>query len=223
MAPPASSSGMNGNGTSSAGEGDGSSRRRVGRPRVDRQQAEARCKILDAAEALFAENGFDATPASAVAARAGVTSALIFYYFGTKRGLLQALIDERPFLPRFAELVADVDAVDRHALLCTAGERLYDLAHHSGPMVRIVVREVLQRDELRLHWEEVLERAVDALADRIVAAEGPELERRRALAMARLFFNAIAFQALFGPDMQPRRAVEETVDVVLGAASAGVT
>ena len=190
----------------------------MGRPRVDRQQAEARCKILDAAETLFAENGFDATPTSAIAARAGVTSALIFYYFRTKRGLLQALIDERPFLPRFADLVADVDADDRRTLLRVAGERLYDLAHRSGPMVRIVVREVLQRDELRRHWEDVLERAIGALAERIRAADGPALDAAQADAVARLFFNAVAFQALFGPDLEKGRTVAEAVEVVLAGA-----
>jgi AcrR family transcriptional regulator len=190
----------------------------VGRPRVDRRQAEARCKILDAAETLFAENGFDATPTSAVAARAGVTSALIFYYFRTKRGLLQALIDERPFLPRFADLVADVGATNRRALLRTAGDRLYDLAHRSGPMVRIVVREVLQRDELRRHWEDVLEQTVAALAERIRTTEGPALDEGQADAAARLFFNAVAFQALFGPDLAKERVVREAVELVLAGA-----
>ena len=209
------------NGGNDAADGkpmDGAGRRRVGRPRVDRQRAEARCKILDAAEALFAENGFDATATSAIAARAGVTSALIFYYFRTKRGLLQALIDERPFLPRFADLVVDVDADDRRTLLRVAGERLYDVAHRSGPMVRIVVREVLQREELRRHWEDVLERAIGALAERIRAADGPALDAAEADAVARLFFNAVAFQALFGPDLGKGRTVAEAVEVVLAGA-----
>ncbi len=221
MSPPAPPFGTNGGDASTdapSADGAGRKSKSVGRPRVDRQQAEARCKILDAAEALFAENGFDATPTSAVAARAGVTSALIFYYFQTKRGLLQALIDERPFLPRFAELVADVDAGDRRTLLRIAGERLYDLAHRSGPMVRIVVREILQRDELRRHWEDVLERAVTALAERVRATDGPVLDGERADAVARLFFNAVAFQALFGPDIDKERTVAEAVEVVLAGA-----
>lgn len=217
-APPGGADGGDVTGEAPSAEGPGSGRRRVGRPRVDRQRAEARCKILDAAETLFAENGYDATPTSAVAARAGVTSALIFYYFRTKGGLLQALIDERPFLPRFADLVADVDAADRRTLLRTAGQRLYDLAHRGGPMVRIVVREVLQRDELRLHWEDVLERAVAALAERIRATDGPTLDEGRADAVARLFFNAVAFQALFGPDLEKERVVREAVEVVLAGA-----
>lgn len=217
MAPPGSSRGANGR---SAATGDSANERdrparRVGRPRVDRSRAEARRRILDAAETLFAEGGFDGTATSAIAARAGVTSALIFYYFQTKRGLLQALIDERPFLPRFAELVVDVEAGDRRELLRTAGQRLYDLAHRSGPMVRIVVREVLQREELRRHWEDVLERAIAALADRIRTIEEPPLDEERAAGMARLFFNAVAFQALFGPDVEPERAVSDAVEVVL--------
>lgn len=49
--------------------------------------------ILDGAERLFARKGFDATTVKEIGGEAGVNSALIYYYFGDKRGLHQAVIN----------------------------------------------------------------------------------------------------------------------------------
>ncbi|MFF5987991.1 TetR/AcrR family transcriptional regulator [Prauserella flavalba] len=64
-----------------------------------RQQAEdpsARERILLAAEHLFAETGFDATPTSRIAEVAGVPKGLVHYYFRRKRDLLTALVERLP-------------------------------------------------------------------------------------------------------------------------------
>jgi AcrR family transcriptional regulator len=56
----------------------------------------ARERILGAAEELFAEFGFDATPTSKIAARAGVPKGLVHYYFQRKTDLLSALVERLP-------------------------------------------------------------------------------------------------------------------------------
>lgn len=48
--------------------------------------------ILDAAEELFAKQGFAATTTKQIGAAAGVNPALIHYYFGNKEGLYRALL-----------------------------------------------------------------------------------------------------------------------------------
>ena len=50
----------------------------------------ARARIRDAAISAFAERGFAATSAKAVAAAAGVSPALVFHHFGSKAGLRAA-------------------------------------------------------------------------------------------------------------------------------------
>ncbi|MBK7408610.1 MAG: helix-turn-helix transcriptional regulator [Saprospirales bacterium] len=50
--------------------------------------------ILTAALALFANEGFAATPTSKIAHKAGVSEGLIFRHFGSKQGLLDALMGE---------------------------------------------------------------------------------------------------------------------------------
>ena len=56
----------------------------------------ARERILAAAEELFAEAGFDATPTSRIAERAGVPKGLVHYYFKRKPDLLTALVERLP-------------------------------------------------------------------------------------------------------------------------------
>lgn len=60
------------------------------------QDGSARERILIAAEELFAEGGFDATPTSKIAERAEVPKGLVHYYFRRKRDLLVALVDRLP-------------------------------------------------------------------------------------------------------------------------------
>jgi AcrR family transcriptional regulator len=56
----------------------------------------ARERILSAAEALFAQHGFAATPTSRIAEQAGVPKGLVHYYFTRKSDLLEALVERLP-------------------------------------------------------------------------------------------------------------------------------
>ncbi len=60
-------------------------------PHPHRGRDETRTRILRAALELFARDGFDTTTVKSIAARCGVTDAAIFYYFPSKRHLLDAL------------------------------------------------------------------------------------------------------------------------------------
>jgi AcrR family transcriptional regulator len=64
-------------------------RRRPGRPAGN---SNTRDRILDSARELFARNGIKNTSIRAVAAAAGVDSALVHHYFGTKEQLFAAAI-----------------------------------------------------------------------------------------------------------------------------------
>ncbi len=56
---------------------------------------DAREKILNAAEGLFAERGFDNTSVRQLASKAKVNVAMISYYFGSKEKLFGTLIEDR--------------------------------------------------------------------------------------------------------------------------------
>lgn len=65
----------------------------MGRPKL-RDAARTAQTILRAAQELFAARGYTTTGVREVAAAAGVNSALVRRYFGSKEGLLRAAVEE---------------------------------------------------------------------------------------------------------------------------------
>jgi len=63
---------------------------------------DARTGLLDAAEQLFARQGFHSTTIKAIAAAAGVNTALLYYYFADKQALYHSVL-ERAFGGLIAE------------------------------------------------------------------------------------------------------------------------
>src|SRR5215211_7966667 len=53
-----------------------------------------RALILDRALGLFAARGYDAVGVQEIVEAAGVTKPTLYHYFGSKRGLLEALVAE---------------------------------------------------------------------------------------------------------------------------------
>ena len=64
-------------------------------PNTDRERNGARTRqaVLDAAEGLFAERGYDGTSLNDVGAESGVSRGTPGYFFGSKANLYQAVID----------------------------------------------------------------------------------------------------------------------------------
>lgn len=79
----------------------GAVRRAPGRPGPD--SPDLRSRLLDAAIVCFTRQGIAATPLRAIATEAGVTPALLHYYFGDKAQLQEAVISER-VMPAFSRL-----------------------------------------------------------------------------------------------------------------------
>jgi AcrR family transcriptional regulator len=70
--------------------------RRPYRSRLRAEQAgQTRLRILESAGELFAEGGYAATTINTIAARSGVAADTVYAIFGTKKGILSALIDFR--------------------------------------------------------------------------------------------------------------------------------
>ena len=77
-------------------------------------EIDTKTRILDAAETLFAVNGFGAVSLRAIIKEAGVNTASVHYHFGSKEGLIEAVLERRasPVNRRRLELLDKVE--DRH-------------------------------------------------------------------------------------------------------------
>lgn len=64
-------------------------------PHISQTKADTRQKILDAAEKLFADNGFEATSLRMITSAAGVNLASVNYHFRSKDELIRAVYDRR--------------------------------------------------------------------------------------------------------------------------------
>jgi TetR/AcrR family transcriptional regulator len=68
------------------------SKQKSKKPRQARDAEATQAKILDAAEEEFARYGLAGAKIDAIAARTGVVKAMIYYYFESKEGLYQAVM-----------------------------------------------------------------------------------------------------------------------------------
>jgi AcrR family transcriptional regulator len=79
--------------------------RRPGRPRGGAINVQQRERLLDITLALYAENGIAETSLNAIARQAGVSPAMLNYYFQSRESLLDTVVEER-FLPLRQRLVS---------------------------------------------------------------------------------------------------------------------
>ncbi|WPU94939.1 TetR/AcrR family transcriptional regulator [Mucilaginibacter sabulilitoris] len=62
---------------------------------MDKDKIDKKDHILDVAERIFAEMGFDGASTRMISGEAGVNMAMLNYYFGSKEGLFLAVIDRK--------------------------------------------------------------------------------------------------------------------------------
>jgi AcrR family transcriptional regulator len=111
--------------------------------RRDRRKLEVRTRILDAAAALFEEQGFDGTKVSDICERADVAHKTFFNHFQSKQRMLQSLASHL-----IDQLVADIESACRQGR--STKERLRHFFTHvasraeeAGPMHRELLTELV--------------------------------------------------------------------------------
>src|SRR5258706_6764857 len=81
---------------------------------IDATSADTKTRILDAAEQLFMEHGFEATSMRQLTSAAGVNLAAVNYHFGSKEELFQAVLTRR-LDPMNQERIELLQKVEREA------------------------------------------------------------------------------------------------------------
>ena len=100
-------------------------------------------RILNAAEAAFAELGFAGTSLRHVVQAAGVNLATVYYYFGSKEGLMEAVLKRRfgPLRAEHLEGLRAAEGVARGRPL--AIEKILEIM--LGPPLRLAIAAAEQR------------------------------------------------------------------------------
>lgn len=81
-----------------------------------KRSLETRRRVFEAAEALFAERGFDGTSTRDIAARAEVTPALVLFHGQSKQALFESVVEARAEeLARLRRAALDRVVADSHA------------------------------------------------------------------------------------------------------------
>src|SRR5919106_4518900 len=114
--------------------------------RVARQERQA--SIIAAAASLFAANGFKGTTTREIAKTAGISEALLFKYFPTKRALYAAILEERALISELLDVVEDAAKKRDDARVSTliASHRIRRRADPS--LLRLLLFSALEGHEL---------------------------------------------------------------------------
>jgi len=187
------------------------------------QVDDARRRILDAARALLAESAsYTAFTVDGVAKRADVARATVYYQFGTKTGLLEALCDDLAEAGRMSQLAGAFTAAEPRAALVVFVEtfaafwdadrlvmrRLRALA----PLDPDVGAVIAARDDMRRQGVAVL-----------VGRFGPT-PARTSDEVARILFALTSFEtfdALAGERLRPPDVAGAVVDLAHWALAGG--
>ena len=122
--------------------------------RIDEIGEESRRRILDAAEELFAEKGFDKTSFVDIAARSGISRGSIPWHFKNKDGLLLAVVDRANqrylSLDHFSERPTLDEVLQQYGILAreAAGRLLFAV------LTEALASEGIVREEYKTHHAE---------------------------------------------------------------------
>lgn len=147
--------------------------------RRERKRRETHRRVTEAALALFASQGYEATTLDAIAEAAGIARRTFFHYFASKEAILAAWQSDLPEVFRAALLNEPADQSPLDAVLRV---HLQLAAHYDDGQAIVIDRIIRSNEHLRagnqakyLHLEQVTAEALHRL--------WPQPERRNALRM----------------------------------------
>lgn len=126
--------------------------------------SETESRLLDAAEAVFAERGYRAATTAAIAQRAGLNKTLIHYYFRSKEGLFRAMMER--VARQHAMFLDDLAHADPVTALTKATHRFVHFLADNPNYVRLCAYCALEGNEGHVD-EEMMQGLVEAATNAI--------------------------------------------------------
>ena len=128
-------------------------KRRYRSPLREAQAAATRARILDASLDAFAEGGYSGTSVAAIARRAGVSPETVYGTFGTKRGIIDGLLQrvDAEGRPQQAASLSEGRGGGPRAELAALAEVSADFWATHGRLVRLL-RQGIGDPEIGEEW-----------------------------------------------------------------------
>lgn len=176
------------------------------RPDQRKLKGEAsRERILDAALNLFSERGYAATGVHEIARSAGIEKAALYWHFGSKAGLLAAVLDrmDAEFIEKIYKRVTQSAGPDERLDLFVNG--LKRLVAERSHLVRLTLGVVLERSAVSPESRAAMQRIMDRTREAVVAGfehalgvKLPDIDLIARLSLAYLYEGAV--RAAVDPD-----------------------
>lgn len=125
-------------------------------------------KILDAARAIFGEQGFDATSIAEIGLRAGIAKSVLYHYFGSKAGLYRTIVEHDAHALVEAVAAAVPPPGDAGLRLRPGVDAFLRFLNEHPDTWRLMTRDPPSDPELRMLHEQV-DRAVSATLRELLA------------------------------------------------------
>lgn len=180
------------------------------------EQVQARQRILDAAQVLFALQGFDATSTKRIAQEAGVPQGLVFYYFTNKEKILEDLVNERSFLPELEQILQAAPQVQPKEALHELGRRFLAVVTRREAIARILVRESPNHPQVAQRWRQMRESAIGIISKYLEGAvDSGHLHTAQPETIARIFLYNLIFAALIDEAVDAEQYLRNVVETML--------
>ena len=182
---------------------------------------ETQAKILDAAEAVFSEQGFEMTQLEEVAARAGYTRGAIYAHYASKEDLFLALMDQR-VLTKFSgirQVLESEPTVSKRPAIFRRWMATQAADHSWGTLMLEFKLYALRRPESReklLHMYELMAKASgDDFIELLFGADLDKASRaaaERRLVILGAILSAVNLESHFRPKLLPKPQVEAVLN-----------
>ena len=109
-------------------------------------------QILQTAEKLFAQKGFDGARVDDIALKAGVNKALIYYYFKSKQHILEAILEKHmdEIFQKRKHIIKSMDDISKEKSIESLLEHSLRIFENREDFLKIVFTEELK--SVKQHW-----------------------------------------------------------------------
>jgi AcrR family transcriptional regulator len=187
---------------------------------------ETQAKILDAAEAVFSEKGFEKSQLEEVAARAGFTRGAIYAHYASKEDLFLALVDERVLtkLHRMREAIGAEGEIAKRPGVFRRFLAVQAADHSWGTLMLEFKLYALRRPESRQKLTHLYDLIGASFGREFIdLLFGPELDNKqraaveRRLAILGATISAVNLESHFRPKLLPQDQLQTVLDELFEA------